>query len=340
MPDDAPANDDAPTRRPRRGNPARHPDTRTAAIPTRIPLLPKSLQDETFGSWLRRCAVSHRQRDVAAFAASILSLEGLPPAKSSTDWDCDPPLGLVQILNERGRIPLDQMHQLIVPQTDDTLVLADRDAYCPECFRIDMADRAIHRRRQWLDAWTMTCSVHGCLLWSYEHSAAARAPGQQWRTILHSEQIRLGMAKLGYVTGFSPPDACWYPLVDMPRRVRDERLSSGRWLDRAMLTSGVGRSLVLLCGSIEGDSVYYVLFGRKRPKSYGWSGQGADGAFGRSVTSPSGRIRERLTAAYTAAAIWRLLGKSRREGDQLFTSVDQIMKLCSVGKWTDRWPVL
>ncbi len=338
--DAVPADDDLQTRLLRCSSPARRANARSPVATSRIPLLPKPLQDETFGSWLRRCAVSHRQRDVAAFVSSILSLEGLPPARSSTDWDCDPPQALMRILNERGRVPLEQMHELIVQQTDDTLAAADRDAYCPECFRADMAERAIHRRRQWLDAWSMTCPVHGCLLWSYEHAAAARAPGQQWRTILHSEQIRLGMAKLGYVTGFSPPDACWAPSSRMPRLERDARLSTGRWLDRAMLTSGVGRSLVLLCGSIEGDSVYYVLFGRKRPKSYGWSGQGADPAFGHSVTSPSGRIRERLTAAYTAAAIWRLLGKFRREGDQLFTSVDEIMTLCSVGKWTDRWPAL
>lgn len=330
-------NDDT---QPRCGGPERRPDTGSDAISARIPLLPRALKDETFGSWLRRCAVSHRQRDVLAFATSILSLEGLPPAESSTDWDCDPPHALVQILNERGRLPLDQLHELIVPQTDDTLSPLDRDAYCPDCFRTDMADRAIHRRRQWLDSWTMTCSIHGCLLWSYEHSAAARATGQQWRTILPFEQIRLGMVKLGCVTGFSPPDACWFPSGEMPRHVRDQQLSKGRWLDQAMLASDVGRSLVLLCGSSEGDSVYKLLFGVKRPKSYGWTASAVDPALGHSVTSPSGKIRVRLTAAYTAAAIWRLLGKARREGDQLFTSVDQIMSLCRVEKWTDRWPQL
>jgi hypothetical protein len=310
------------------------------AMPRRIPLLPPCLSDETFGSWLRRCAVSHRQRNVWEFAESILASEGEPAPARDIDWDCAPPEALVHILSERGRIPIHDLQGLITHKTKDTLRPSERDAYCPICFQSDVARRAIYRRRQWLDAWTMTCSVHGVLLWSYEPVARAKAPGEQMRALLETEQIRLGTTTLGYVTGFSPPEACWSPLRGLSRRERDLRLAEGHWLDRELLTTQVGRSLVLLCGSRKAESVYYVLFGSARRDPFCWSDDLSASLEAPLVASPMAAIRVRLTATYTAAAIWRLLDPCQRHGSDVFTEVDQVLSLCKVGKWTDTWPPL
>ncbi len=306
----------------------------------RIPLLPAPLPDETFGSWLQRCAVSHRQRRVSDFVASVLSLEDVSAAPEDTDWDCDPPQSLVHILSDRGRMPLGQLQELIVPRTSATLRPRERDAYCPECFQIDVAQRALYRRRDWLHSWTMTCAVHGSLLWSYEQVAHAKAPTQQFRSLIASEQIRLGTVKLGYVTGFSPPYACWASSLGMSRRARDLKLSLGRWLDPKLLTSDAGRSLVMLCGSRQADSIYYVLFGTPRSKEHCWLDDLGLGQSASSASSPRAPIRVRLTAAYTAAAIWRLVGTSRRESGEPFTAVDDVLTLCRTRQWTDSWPIL
>jgi hypothetical protein len=45
-----------------------------------------------------------------------------------------------------------------------TLPLGYRDSYCPQCFLSDIATQGSYIRRAWLDAWTITCSAHGCLL--------------------------------------------------------------------------------------------------------------------------------------------------------------------------------
>ena len=318
----------------------RHDGHRVVAGKFAIPLLATMLPDETFGSWLRRCAVSHRHRSVSDFAASILSLEGIALPPISTDWDCNPPHTLVEVLSHRGGLPLAKLRALIVPTTPDTLRPRERDAYCPVCFKADLKQRAIHQRRDWLNAWTMTCAVHGCVLWSYEQVAHARAPRQQFRTLIAPEQIRLGTVKLGYVTGFSPPYACWAPSLGMSRRERDLKLSQGHWLDPNLLTSDVGRSLVLLCGSQEADSIYYVLFGAPRSQEYCWQKDLREGQGAPQATSPRAQIRARLTAAYTAAAIWRSVSKSRRKSGEPFTEVDDVLALCRTREWTDSWPAL
>jgi hypothetical protein len=306
----------------------------------RIPLLAAMLPDETFGSWLRRCAVSHRHRSVSDFAASILSLEGVPLATDSVDWDCDPPPALVEVLSHRGRLPLAQVRALIVPATSDTLRPRERDAYCPACFQADLKQRAIHRRRDWLNAWTMTCSTHGSLLWSYEQVAHAKAPKAQWRSLIAPEQVRLGTVKLGYVTGFSPHYACWSPSLGMSRQARDLKLSQGRWLDPKLLTTDVGRSLIMLCGSPQADSIYYVLFGSPRSRQFCWPEDIDRRQSDPPATSPRANIRARLTAAYTAAAIWRVVTASRRECGEPFTAVNEVLALCRTREWTDSWPLL
>lgn len=313
---------------------------RLDALVPRIPLLMPMLPNETFGSWLRRCAVSHRHKSVADFALSILSLEGLSLPSHDIDWDCDPPPALLEILCRRGRLPLAQLQEAVVSGTQEVLRPRERDAYCPICFQSDLERHAIHRRRDWLNSWTMTCAVHGCLLWSYEHVAFARATREQSRTLVAEEQIRLGMERVGHVTGFSPPYACWSPLRDISRRDRDLKLSEGRWLDRALLTSEAGRSLLLLCGSRKADSIYYVLFGVARPEDLCWTDELNDGPIAQPARSPRANIRARLTSAYTAAAIWQLLDGPRRESGVAFTTIDQIPSLAELAKRTDRWPQL
>jgi len=235
-------------------------------------------------------------------------------------------------------LPLAQLQEAIVPRTQDTLRPRERDAYCPACFQSDLDQRAIHRRRDWLNSWTMRCTVHGCLLWSYEHVAFAKAPREQSRTLVAPEQIRLGMEKLGYVTGFSPPYACWSPLRDISRQERDLKLSEGHWLDRTLLSTQAGKSLLLLCGLRSADSIYYILFGMPRPENLCWTDDICDNKSARPICSPRANIRARLTSAYTAAAIWRMLDGSRRQSEVAFTAIEQVLPLCNPWSWSDRWP--
>lgn len=305
-----------------------------------LPLVPTPFIDESFGSWLQRCTVAHRQASIHDFVASLLLMEGMGPPAPNCDWDCDPPQFLLKVLADRTGTPLSALRELVVQARSGILRPAERDAYCPLCFAEDIKRRAVYRRRAWLDSWTLTCATHGCLLGSYEEVAHAKSGRAASRELTPSDQVRLGTTTLGYVTGFSPPSVWWTQLHHLPRGARTADVAQGRWLDPEMCRGELGRDLVLLAGSHLAEDLYYLLFADVRRDSMCWRDERGKFVNWPNLRFPLARTRARLMAAYIAAAAWRHMDKAQPPPKVSRRAwLIKVSELCKARQGRDEWPI-
>lgn len=120
----------------------------------------RPLLDETFGSWLRRLAAQHYV-SLEEFARALLAEWGEELPLGPIDWDVAPPPALVYCLRFRTCLGKDVIEELICKPREDSLRLAERGVFCPECW--ESAD-PLYTRKSWLSAWCTVCFEHRCLL--------------------------------------------------------------------------------------------------------------------------------------------------------------------------------
>jgi hypothetical protein len=266
-------------------------------IGQRLVLIPNPFADETFGSWLHRCAQAYHTT-VRGFANAVLALDGHPRITSHMDWDTAVPNALLDSLAAHSMLSRSELECLLAPAGPATLPKAFRDSYCPLCFQEDSAHTAIYMRRQWLDAWTIGCSTHGCLLCRFSalnserFTTSAPSPQAIFSSIDADQVIR------SHPTDLLPPfrsvRGCEFP---MP-------YSHQPWLHPQMLKTTHGRDLMMAAGSEPADDLHRALFGISRPPAYVW--KEADGTPGGwpKLRHPLAGIDVRICAAYMASALW------------------------------------
>lgn len=138
----------------------------------KLSLLPDPQAEETFGSWLGRCAVAHQCLGVEEFVAGVWKHADLTngqcfEASGPRDWDTNPSKQLIQTLAATTSLEEDRLRKLVVRRIPSTLPPVQRDAYCGQCFVEDLASGPIYVRREWIDGWTIHCNRHQCLLGEY-----------------------------------------------------------------------------------------------------------------------------------------------------------------------------
>lgn len=128
--------------------------------------MPAPYLDETFGSWFARAAANYHT-DVRGLASALVSMDGqrLP---RHLDLDTSPPEELLAALTRHSALRHSELERLIAIPGGSTLPQRHRDAYCGECLREDRERGIVYMRRAWLDAWTLVCDRHGCVLGRFE----------------------------------------------------------------------------------------------------------------------------------------------------------------------------
>jgi hypothetical protein len=274
-----------------------------------LSLIPMPFGDETFGSWFGRCADSYRTTRTELMMA-ILKLNEGPRVPADFDWDTDPPAHLLKTIAKLTPVSVSEMEYLIVHKGPATLPPKYRDTYCPECFKQDRSIDAIYYRRAWLDAWTIHCPVHQCLLGRFS-------------AYLYTDY-------LGRETGFPAGVYAAHPL-DIPTReqptVRDiglrklvPRGSSRRrfdcsspdyWFDPDMLRSVVGRDLLIIAGSEQAMYLTFELFGEFRSTRFVWHDSNNEPLWWPDIRHPIGSIDTRVPAAQLAGMMWNCFRESK-----------------------------
>ncbi len=307
-----------------------------------LPMLPSPFLDETFGSWWHRAADAYQttERDLAD---AILSLDKHRLPRGEIDWDTAPPPALLQALVAHSPFREYELSHLIVPAGPATLAPWQRDAYCPACLEQDRREGALYVRRSWLDAWTLRCDTHACLLGTFSlYEYVRRKSAQRSRDDLFCdllaprEPLRVNPSVTPFVV----------PAVRIANRccAVDGDGSAQSWLPPAMLHSIVGRDLVLLMGSSIIDVLYCHLVGHSRPPNAVWHDQERRVLPLNGVVHPVGPIAVRLEAAYLASLFWRCIcpgdAETSADGFTLATMLRQGMRssarLCE--GLTYRWP--
>ena len=289
-----------------RGKRFENPNTR---LQRRPPLQPAPFLDETLGSWVRRCADAYRTTaygyiHAIVHPATTLHQDELP------DLDTSPPKALMRALCTTSGLAQDELAHLVVQPGPWTLRPSDRDAYCPICMTEDLREGRWYIRRAWLDAWTLVCPRHGCLM--AEFKQAGDAPTDVRAAAKPINTVRLFAVPELRKTVAPAPAA---NVVHLPKmRVAHVAMqfvwNSGisHWLDPLMLSTLVGRDLVMLLGSSSGDYLYKCLYGYSRTWDQTWHdahGKAFDWGL---IHHPIAAIRTRLQAAYMAGVIWQALG--------------------------------
>lgn len=276
---------------------------RALARPARIPCLPTAYEDELLSSWLARCAISHRMDDAHGFANAVLRFEGMRPLPPEvSDIDIEAPSRLISALARCTALCEQELRQMMVNKGLHVLFQRDRDAYCPRCFQEDVEHRAIYRRRQWIDSWCLQCYRHRCLLGRYVDPPWERKP----KLLPIDEQVRLGVDRLGTLVTFDPRGYFSESAASVVRRV-----AKSRWLNSSMLTSPLGRSLVLVCGSTVGEHLERVIFGDYgRKESDRWFDHQGTPIDWPQAQHPWSTTFARLRAAYIASVCWQAIDHS------------------------------
>ena len=96
-----------------------------------MPLIPDPIDDETFGSWLERCAVSHRCGSRKQLVDWVLAFDGVDLDQTGVDWDTEPPPRVLNALSRRTRFSVADLQRLVVRRGPSVLRYRERDAYCP-----------------------------------------------------------------------------------------------------------------------------------------------------------------------------------------------------------------
>ena len=241
------------------------------AVP-QLPFLPPPCLDESFGSWFRRCARAyHTSR--GDLMDGLLTTLGEQLATDLIDWDTEPPAQLLEALARRTALAQSELEHLLVRRGPTTLPRAYRDAYCPACFKADCSNGVIYTRRAWLDAWTLSCPIHKCLLGRFSGYEYASFAQQVTSFPLGLEADDSGERALREKPLVRP-----VPLSPVKERgAMPEGYCSvvKHWHDPAMLQSIVGRDLLILAGSEWTDGVWYELFGYLRTWHELWHHEGS-----------------------------------------------------------------
>jgi hypothetical protein len=227
------------------------------------------------------------------FAKGIIALEhqSLP---HTCDFDTEPPEALITALTKHSGYRRSELERLIVRPTGGTLRPEQRDAYCPGCMGEDREQGIVYFRRAWLDAWTLTCDRHHCLLGRFEPLEYRPAEPANIRSLFprRLEAFRRNPAvvevKLPILQGAAAPRHS----VDLP-------------ILADMLKSLAGRDLLLVIGSEAADSVVYDLTGTMRLWNAVWHGPGRVSRGPPELEHPLGSIKLRVLSAYFASFLWQ-----------------------------------
>ncbi|HEV2702905.1 MAG TPA: TniQ family protein [Steroidobacteraceae bacterium] len=269
-------------------------------VAKRLALIPSPFGDETFGSWLHRCAEAHHTT-VRGFANAVLALNSQPHIATRVDWDTAPPPQLLDALAGHSALSLSELECLLVHPGPATLPPVFRDSYCPKCLQEDLVRCALHFRRSWLDAWALTCPIHGCLLGRFSRFEYGRRgelthfPGGTWPA-----------SKTDRPTADNPivrPVALFHLRGDSGAGVELPYVLQP-WLDPTMLHSLVGRDLIMIAGSEQAQCLHRELFGFCRPLPFVWRDGVGKTVWWPQVRHPLAGIEVRVMAAYVASALW------------------------------------
>jgi hypothetical protein len=269
-----------------------------------LPLVPAPFLDESFGSWLRRCADSYVVTEFA-FASTVMALDEKPPPSARCDWDTEPPAELLDSLARHTPFRLAELRHLIHPKGPATLAPSMRDAYCPKCFVDDQRAGLYYTRRAWLDAWSIWCPVHECLLGVFQRDEYEKTPKLKMEPI----EVLFG----GQYEGHEHPlrvnptvSAVPLPIQSHSADVREllHRFSQTAWFDPAMMRSIVGRDLSILMGSAAADRMHFELYGYPRLWNQVWHDSEGRARIWPQIEHPLGGIGIRIEAAFLASLLW------------------------------------
>ena len=274
----------------------------------RLPLLPDPFLDETFGSWIRRCAEAYR----ASIHEFIHSLFPGSPEQTLRDTDLDtaPPKVLVDALCARTPHIRTELTRLIVPGGSATLGPKFRDAYCAECLQQDLHRGAYYMRRTWLDAWVIVCPRHDCLMGKFSEFECEFDRDPQATNARVNSVFRFQNDGRGHVRRVNPSAIpVDLPILQVPYEPPTFAWGGGvtHWLDPEMLHTVVGRDLLVFLGSRSGDDLHQRLCGFHRRWEENWHGADGKAFFWGQMCHPVGDIRTRVHAAFLASVVWTSL---------------------------------
>jgi hypothetical protein len=307
-----------------------------------IPYIPMPYRQETFGSWIWRCSRAYCTSR-SAFMRFILATAGAELIDAPTDWDTDPPLAFLTALTSVAPLQLSELTNLVVLKGPATLAPAYRDAYCPQCFREDEVRGTIHMRRAWLDAWTIECPRHECILGRFSGFECKDSAGR-----ITNFPTRFGREPTDEGQVRDNPVVCEVPLPQI-RLADTARSENGRgvkrWFDSVMLDSVVGRDLMVMAGSDYPCLLYRGLFGCDQSWKQVWHDTDNQALQWPNIHHPLGTIGMRIPAAYLAALIWNCLyqrPESAAYADRVVQSVREFLTLRWLReperRFAHRWP--
>ena len=291
----------------------------------RLPLIPTPCLDETLGSWLFRAATNYHMT-TREFAKCIIALEhqSLP---HTCDFDSEPPEALITALTKHSVYRRSELEHLIVHPTGGTLRPEHRDAYCPECMREDREQGIVYFRRAWLDAWTLTCERHHCLLGRFEPLEYRPAEPANIRNLFPQrlETYRRNPSVVEVKLPILPGAALDHPSFDLS-------------ILADMLKSLAGRDLLLVMGSEAANSVVYDLTGAIRLWNAVWHGPGRVPRGPPELEHPLGSIKLRVLSAYFASVLWHTFcqGKhaARIPGLKLAWGASRALMIPLMSRWS------
>jgi len=289
----------------------------------RLPLIPTPFLDETLSSWLFRAAANYHLT-TREFAKGLIALEGQSLPRNC-DFDAKPPEGLMTALAKYSGFRRSELDRLIVSPAGSTLGPEQRDAYCPKCFVEDREQGIVYFRRAWLDAWTLTCERHHCLLGRFEpfeyrqeafDNVRAIFPqrGKAYRRNPSVEEVKLPRL-LGELT--------LQPVLDVA-------------LLEDMLKSLAGRDLLLVMGSEAASDIVYDLTGAVRLRSAVWHDSSGVSCGPPELEQPLGDIRLRILSAYFASLLWQAFcGAERPKSPPALIPESSVRTLLAplIGRW-------
>ncbi len=303
--------------------------------------LPEPAEDESFSSWLNRCAIAYGHDTEWQFLKSICGTRWRNGMPLITDFDVNPPDRLIELLVTRTRFSRRALEDMLALDPRTTLTPEWRTSYCPQCFAIDVEKGPIYRRRIWDNAWTVSCVRHGCWLGErlkpeeyYSHT-----PFNLPDPILSpANQEKYGVLSKGWIVA---------PQIRRPRNQRASAQSvwlddtfnnywdTCRWgrnlpvtlsprfndhwvhwrhpplraeLDTTMLMHPLGRSLVLFLGSFVAWPVTSDVYGDMRVQSHWYEHRlGGYRCDWPGTDVPNAGISARAQAAMTASIFWPTL---------------------------------
>jgi hypothetical protein len=146
--------------------------------------VPEPYEDESFGSWLARLAVTHH----ATRGDFVQALLCEPRTGRWRDYDVTPPPALIAQLCRRTGWERSRLERLLL-RTEQQMPASKTPAsesYCPTCWLEDRKQGTRYIRRLWRERWGVMCEVHRIPLReshlpAEELLCGPAADGPQWR---------------------------------------------------------------------------------------------------------------------------------------------------------------